>query len=151
MAAAVCARLPCSMHSVFFSTFSIEKLAGDNGPAWGLLCDKSGGRGPRVLGGSSTGENSVQQRSETFTCKLLQPTAAGFDETGFLTALKLAVESDLKSSGARITQAESAQAGKFSLTYTRAGAHGHIRISGRRVGADYYSLTAELDEKYRQP
>jgi len=85
-----------------------------------------------------------------FTCRIAETESDRFDETGFLNSLMAAIEKEIKDSGAHTTQEGSSNSSSFSLSIG-GDTHGHIEISGKSVGDQYYNVAASIDEKYGVP
>lgn len=147
--AAVCTACIWLMsQSSFASTFSLKELLQRNQVS-GLDCLSSGGAGDGIgVGAGGFGrisEDSSFHKGESFSCRISD--AQQFDEAKFIRALKESIEKDLNASDVKIISSKITDATRFSIEYTLADRSGRVQISGTRSPGNYYSLSAELDEK----
>jgi hypothetical protein len=136
-----------SAESRFFSKFSLRELVQKNKSQSGLNCSNSAGGGGGGIG-SITGIGAKQSRfhkGESISCAMAD--AGQFDEGKFIEALKQVVEADLHESNAKIVGSKNPDAASFYFEYTLEEIKGSVKLSGSKVLGNYYSLTANLEEK----
>ena len=137
-----------SHETSFFSNFSIRQLVERSNSAAGLACDPMGGGGGGVGSrGGGIGFRRVHfnsRLSESVACRLKSNEA--FDETRFFAALKLDVDHELHAAGAQITETGSSGDASFYFAYALKNVRGRVKVSGTRIGTDYYDVHADLDE-----
>ena len=136
------------VQSSFASTFSLKELLQKNQIS-GLDCSNSGGASDGIsAGGGGFGRVSDDHsfhKGESLGCRISD--AQQFDEAKFLQALKESIEKDLGASDAKITSSKNTDATRFLIEYTLGNSIGRVEISGTRAPGNYYSVSAELDEK----
>ena len=93
-----------------------------------------------------SGKEFRLHKAESLSCRL-SGGAEKFDEAGFIAALKGDVERDIRESGAKITESGRPDAGTFYFGYERGIGRGRVEVKGRTMRGDYYSLTADLEER----
>jgi len=139
-----CKALMYFSSSSFLSDFSLEELVKKNRSPSGMICAK-GGMGGAGSGVSSVGrEQSTSNKSSSFSCQISDDS---FDEAALIASLKADVEQEINRSGATIINRGSTQPAGFYFEYRDGAIRGRIEISGKKSGANYYSLQANLDEK----
>jgi hypothetical protein len=133
--------------SSFLAGFSLEQLVKDNQSPSGMLCAKGGmgGAGNRI--GSVGAKGSSNTVSSSFSCHLSDADSNSFDETAFITSLKMDIERKIKDSGASIDGQGSPDPSSFFIEYAERDIHGRITISGKTSSGGYFSLFASVDEK----
>ena len=142
-----CRRLMKIPSSSFLSGFSLEQLVKDNHSPSGMLCAKGGmgGNGNRIGSVGAKGFSSTV--SSSFSCHLSDADNNSFDETAFITSLKMDVERKITDSGATISGQGSPDPSGFFIEYAERDIHGRITISGKTSAGGYFSLFASLSEK----
>ena len=142
-----CAASLSYFQSSFFSKFSLPELVERSKSAGPLNCSTHTAGG---LGGIGTGSGGIGTKQSSFfkgvsfSCQLTD--TEQFDEAKFIQALKQNVESDLNSNKAKITS-ENLSAAGFYLEYSSGDISGRVEISGKIGQLNYYTLTADLQEK----
>ena len=128
--------------SSFLSNFSLEDLVKENRSPSGMACAKGGmgGGGGDI---SSIGRHTSNYKSSSFSCQI----DPAFDEADFMASLKTDVEKEIKGSGANVIDQGSSDPAEFYFEYREGAVRGRINISGKKGGANYYSLQASIDEK----
>src|SRR4030095_4588457 len=143
-----CAASLSYFQSSFFSKFSLPELVERSKSAGPLNCStRAGGGGVGGIGTGGGGLSPKQtnfSKSESFSCQLTD--TEEFDEPNFIQVLKQNVESDLTSIKAKITS-ENLSAAGFYLEYSSGDISGRVEIAGKRGPLNYYTLTADLQEK----
>ena len=138
-----CASFMHFSSSSFLSNFSLERLVRQNRSASGMICAQ-GGMGGMGGGTGSVGHTqSSINKTLSFACQI---TGGSFDEAAFVNSLKADVELELTRSGATIVNRGTRHPGEFHFEYSERQILGGISIEGKKSGADFYSLTAKLDE-----
>jgi len=137
--------------SSFFSNFSMRALVEKNESSTGLSCDPNGGGGGGGIRSSSGGFGLGRTRfsshkGDSFACRLRAEAVDGFNETRLIRALRSDVELPLRENGAQINESGNIDAASFYFVYALKNVQGRIQVSGKRIGADYYDLHAQLDE-----
>lgn len=98
-------------------------------------------------GGGVSSKEFHSHKGESFSCRLTSDGAEQFDEAGFIAALRQDVERGIEGSGAKVINSGKPDTGSFYFEYTLEDVAGRIDISGSRARGNYYSLTADLDER----
>jgi len=131
----------------FFSAFSLRALVERTSSRSGLDCS-AGGTGGGIGAGSGGvgGKESRRHKGESLTCRMKSGAGEQFNEAEYTASLREVVEKDITASGAEIIGGELLNTSGFYYEYSVGKTLGHIEISGKPVGADYYSLKASLDE-----
>src|SRR5262249_24442889 len=142
-----------SRESPFFAKFSMRDLVTSNKSFSGFHCDSAGGGGGGGGGSiwSSSGRfggkiNFQSHKSDAFECRLQSDELTSANEERLIGALRQQVEDSLRAFGATIKDGGSREPRSFYLSYTIEDIQGRVQVSGKRVGVDYYSLQAELEE-----
>ncbi|HAF16527.1 MAG TPA: hypothetical protein DHU55_14595 [Blastocatellia bacterium] len=133
--------------SSFFASFSLRQLVEKNKIHPGLDCGAGGGAGIGGGSGFFGTKESHSHKAEDFSCRLKADRVESFDEANLIAALKQDVERDLGKSGAKIVDSGSADSRSFFFLYILNKTQGRVEVSGKRIGEDYYTLKADLDEK----
>jgi hypothetical protein len=141
----ICAAALNLTQNTFFSAFSLRSLVDRTSPRSGLDCS-SGGIGGGGGGGSVGGKESRRHKGESLSCRIKSGASEQFNEAEYITAIRQMVEKDITASGAKITGGEPTNANGFYYKYSFEKTLGRVELSGKRVGNDYYSLEASLDE-----
>jgi hypothetical protein len=129
--------------SSFLSNFSLERLVKQNRSASGMICAQGG------MGGIGGGTGSVSHTQSSinkifsFACQI---TDRSFDEATFVNSLKADVEHEITRSGATIVDRGTRHPAEFHFEYSERQILGQISIEGKKSGANYYSLTAKVNE-----
>jgi hypothetical protein len=142
-----------SRESSFFKNFSMRDLVTSNKAIKGFHCDPAGGGGGGGGGIGSWaggfgggGSRFHSQKSDGFACRLSSNELQGPDEERLITSLKQQLEDSLRSYGARIRETGSSDTHSFYFSYDIKDIQGRIQVSGQRIGVDFYSLQASLEE-----
>jgi hypothetical protein len=143
-----------SPESPFFAKFSMQDLVTANKSFAGIGCDPMGGGGGRDYngiggrtGGFGRGRMHFQSyKSDSFACRLQSDTFASADEDRLIAALKKPVEDSLRQYGANIKESGSRELHSFYVSYAINDIQGRIQVSGKRMGVDFYTLQANLEE-----
>jgi hypothetical protein len=142
-----CSALMHLSSSSFLSKFSLEDLVKSNRSPYGRAC-ANGGMGGAGVGASSIGRRqSSSYKSSSFSCQIDAAGENTFDGTAFIASLKADVEKEINDSGAKVINQGSSDPAGFYFEYRDGAVRGRIDISGKKSGANYYSLQASLDEK----
>jgi hypothetical protein len=144
----------CSMspESPFFAKFSMQDLVTANKSTAGIACDLMGGGGTgNGIGGWSGGFGGggihfQSHKSDSYACRLQSNSFASADEDRWIASLKQPVEESLRTYGANITESGSSEPHSFYISYAIKDIQGRIKISGQRMGVDFYNLQASLEE-----
>ena len=132
--------------SSFLSNFSLERLVKQNRSTSGMICAQGGMGG---MGAGTGGVGHTQSSINKFFSFACQITDRSFDEAAFVNSLKADVEHEITRSGATIVDRGTRHPAEFHFEYSERQILGHISIEGKKNGADYYSLTAKLNETQR--
>jgi hypothetical protein len=71
---------------------------------------------------------------------------ASADEDRLIASLKKSVEDLLRTYGANIKESGSSEPHSFYISYAIKDIQGRIKVSGQRMGVDFYNLLAQLEE-----
>ena len=138
--------------SSFFKNFSMRDLVTSNKAIKGFHCDPAGGGGGGGGIGSwaggfgGGGSRFHSQKSDGFACRLSSNELQGPDEERLITSLRQQLEDSLRSYGARIRETGSSDAHSFYFSYDIKDIQGRIKVSGQRIGVDFYNLQADMEE-----
>jgi hypothetical protein len=125
----------------FFTAFSLRALVERTIHCSGLDCASGG------IGGGGGGVKETRwHKGESLSCRIKSGAREQFNEAECIASLREVVEKDIIASGAKIIGGEPLTASGFYYEYSIGKTLGHIEITGKRVGDDYYSLKASLDE-----
>jgi|GEM_PF-1395223 len=144
----------CNMspESLFFAKFSMQDLVTANKSMSGLSCDPvgggggGGGIGSRAGGFGGGGMHFQSHKSDSFACRLQSGALASADEDRLIASLKKPVEDLLRTYDANIKESGSSEPRSFYLSYAINDIQGRIKVSGQRIGVDFYNLRADLEE-----
>ena len=92
------------------------------------------------------GMHFQSHKSDSFACRLQSDSFASADEDRFIASLKKPVEDSLRKYGANIKESGSREPRSFYLSYAINDIQGRIKVSGQRIGVDFYNLQADLEE-----
>jgi hypothetical protein len=141
-----------SPESPFFAKFSMQDLVTANKSVAGFVCDPMGGGGggngvgSRAGGFGCGGMHFQSHKSDSFACRLQSDSFASADEDRFIASLKKPIEDSLRKYGANIKESGSSEPRSFYLSYAINDIQGRIKVSGQRIGVDFYNLQANLEE-----
>ena len=141
-----------SPESLFFAKFSMQDLVTANKSMAGIACDPMGGGGSgngigsRSGGLGGGGMHFQSHKSDSFACRLQSDSFASADEDQLIASLKKPVEDLLRTYGANIKESGSSEPRSFYVSYAIKDIQGRIKVSGQRIGVDFYNLQADLDE-----
>jgi hypothetical protein len=141
-----CAAFMNLSSSSFLTNVSLERLVRQNRSASGMICAQGGMGG---MAGGSGGVGYTQSSINKFFSFACQITDRSFDEADFVNSLKADVEHEITRSGATIMDRGTRHPAEFHFEYSEGRILGRISIEGKKSGADYYSLTARLNETQR--
>lgn len=146
-----CTRVFMNLSSTsFLSNFSLEDLVKKNSSPSGQLCAGGGmGGGGGTFSSAGHGRSS-SHKSTSFSCQIKSSGESGFDEAAFLASLKVDVEKEIGTSGAKVVGEESSGPAGFYFEYIQQDIRGRVEISGKKSGS-FYTLEAKLIESTEPP
>jgi hypothetical protein len=137
--------------SPFYKSFSMREVLTSNKPV-GFDCDAAGGGGTGSegifsrSGGVGGRIHFHSQKDDAISCRLTSGELTSANEEMLIVSVRRQVENLLRTYGASIKETGSRNARSFYFAYAIKDIQGRIQVSGTRIGGDYYSLQAELEE-----